>query len=58
MLDEQACHRLLHQGAPHKPYAYRSVQPGLFSDIVMLQLPPGYGSAGPGSGVQPNPYFP
>jgi cytochrome o ubiquinol oxidase subunit 2 len=43
VLDDAAYRGLLRQSAANKPYTYRSVQPGLFDRIVMLQLPPGEG---------------
>jgi cytochrome o ubiquinol oxidase subunit II len=46
VLDEQAYRALLPQSVPPRPYTYRSVQPGLFADIVTLRLPPGDGPTG------------
>ena len=42
-LDEAAYRRLLAQTQNITPYTYRSVQPGLFDDIVEQRLPPGEG---------------
>jgi cytochrome o ubiquinol oxidase subunit 2 len=55
VLDDAAYRGLLRQSAANKPYTYRSVQPGLFDRIVMLQLPPGEGprSGRPGPDVKP-----
>ncbi|HVC30107.1 MAG TPA: hypothetical protein VND24_02895 [Steroidobacteraceae bacterium] len=46
VLDEQTYRGLLRQSVPPKPYTYRSVQPGLFADIVLRRLPPGEGPHG------------
>lgn len=46
VLDEQAYRGLLQQSVPPRPYTYRSVQPGLFADIVTQRLPPGDGPSG------------
>ena len=53
VLDEQTYRGLLRQSVPPKPYTYRSVQPGLFADIVMLKVPPGAGPRGGVPGVRP-----
>jgi cytochrome o ubiquinol oxidase subunit II len=42
-LDETAYRGLLKQSSDIKPYAYGSVAPGLFDDIVLQKLPPGTG---------------
>ena len=42
-LDEAAYRKLLMQTQNITPYTYRSVQPGLFDDIVEQRLPPGEG---------------
>ena len=42
-LDESAYRKLLTQTQNVSPYTYRSVQPGLFDDIVEQRLPPGEG---------------
>jgi len=42
-LDEAAYRELLRQTQNVAPYTYRSVQPGLFNDIVEQRLPPGEG---------------
>lgn len=42
-LDEAAYRKLLVQTQNVSPYTYRSVQPGLFDDIVEQRLPPGEG---------------
>ena len=42
-LDEAAYRKLLAQTQNISPYTYRSVQPGLFDDIVEQRLPPGEG---------------
>ncbi|MGA7541350.1 MAG: hypothetical protein WBW93_21520 [Steroidobacteraceae bacterium] len=52
-LDSQAYRGLLRQSTVPKPYTYRSVQPGLFADIVMQRLPPGEGPAGAAAKVDP-----
>ena len=52
-LDDNAYRALLRQSVPAHPYTYRSVRPGLFSDIVMLRLPPGEGPRGGVTGVHP-----
>jgi cytochrome o ubiquinol oxidase subunit 2 len=43
VLDDAAYRGLLRQSAGIQPYTYRSVEPGLFDRIVMLQLPRGEG---------------
>jgi cytochrome o ubiquinol oxidase subunit 2 len=43
VLDEAAYRELLRQTQNVSPYTYRSVQPGLFDDIVEQRLPPGEG---------------
>jgi cytochrome o ubiquinol oxidase subunit 2 len=43
VLDEAAYRKLLRQTQNVTPYTYRSVQPGLFEDIVEQRLPPGEG---------------
>jgi cytochrome o ubiquinol oxidase subunit 2 len=43
VLDEAAYRELLKQTENVSPYTYRSVQPGLFDDIVEQRLPPGEG---------------
>ena len=43
VLDESAYRGLLTQSQNVTPYTYRSVQPGLFDDIVEQRLPPGEG---------------
>jgi cytochrome o ubiquinol oxidase subunit II len=43
VLDEAAYRKLLKQSQDVSPYTYRSVQPGLFDDIVEQRLPPGEG---------------
>ena len=43
VLDEAAYRELLKQSQNVSPYTYRSVQPGLFNDIVQQRLPPGAG---------------
>jgi cytochrome o ubiquinol oxidase subunit 2 len=43
VLDEAAYRELLKQTQNVTPYTYRSVQPGLFDDIVEQRLPPGEG---------------
>ena len=43
VLDEAAYRQLLKQTQDVSPYTYRSVQPGLFDDIVEQRLPPGEG---------------
>ena len=53
VLDEQSYRGLLRQSVPARPYTYRSVQPGLFANIVLLRLPPGEGPHGGVSSVQP-----
>ena len=52
-LDDDAYRALLKQSVPAHPYTYRSVRAGLFSDIVMLRLPPGEGPRGAGADVHP-----
>ena len=52
-LDDPAYRELLQQSVPPHPYTYRSVRPGLFSDIVMQRLPPGYGPTGEVPNVHP-----
>ena len=56
VLDEGAYRKLLKQSQDVSPYTYRSVQTGLFDDIVEQRLPPGEGpraaqSAAAGSAV-------
>jgi cytochrome o ubiquinol oxidase subunit 2 len=51
VLDDDAYRALLKQSVPAHPYTYRSVRPGLFSDIVTLRLPPGEGPRGGVSNV-------
>jgi cytochrome o ubiquinol oxidase subunit 2 len=53
VLDDDAYRALLQQSVPAHPYTYRSVRPGLFADIVMQKLPPGYGPRGGTPGVHP-----
>jgi cytochrome o ubiquinol oxidase subunit II len=53
VLDAQAYRGLLRQSVPPAPYTYRSVEPGLFADIVTLKLPPGEGPRGSVPGGQP-----
>jgi cytochrome o ubiquinol oxidase subunit 2 len=43
VLDEAAYRKLLRQSQDVSPYTYRSVQTGLFDDIVEQRLPPGEG---------------
>jgi cytochrome o ubiquinol oxidase subunit 2 len=43
VLDEAAYRKLLVQSQNVSPYTYRSVQSGLFDDIVEQRLPPGEG---------------
>jgi cytochrome o ubiquinol oxidase subunit II len=43
VLDETAYRKLLKQSQDISPYTYRSVQSGLFEDIVAQRLPPGEG---------------
>jgi cytochrome o ubiquinol oxidase subunit 2 len=43
VLDEASYRELLKQSEHVSPYTYRSVQPGLFNDIVQQKLPPGAG---------------
>jgi cytochrome o ubiquinol oxidase subunit 2 len=43
VLDEAAYRKLLRQSQDVSPYNYRSVQAGLFEDIVEQRLPPGEG---------------
>ena len=45
VLDEAAYRNLLKQSQNVTPYTYRSVQTGLFDDIVEQRLPPGEGPA-------------
>jgi len=52
-LDDAAYRELLQQSVPPHPYTYRSVRPGLFADIVMLRLPPGYGPGGAAPNARP-----
>jgi hypothetical protein len=42
-LDEGAYRNLLRQSQNVSPYTFRSVQAGLFDDIVEQRLPPGEG---------------
>jgi cytochrome o ubiquinol oxidase subunit 2 len=51
-LDSQAYRVLLRQSTD-APHTYRSVQPGLFADIVMQRLPPGEGPRGGVPDVRP-----
>ena len=53
VLDEQSYRQLLRQSVPPHPYTYRSVQPGLFADIVTLRLSPGNGPRAGAPGVHP-----
>ncbi|MGH8291269.1 MAG: cytochrome ubiquinol oxidase subunit II [Steroidobacteraceae bacterium] len=53
VLDEQAYRGLLRQSVPAQPYTYRSVEPGLFANIVLRRLPPGEGPRGGGPSVHP-----
>ncbi len=53
VLDDAAYRKLLQQSVPPRPYTYRSVRPGLFSDIVLLRLPPGEGPKGGVPNVHP-----
>lgn len=53
VLDDNAYRVLLRQSVPPKPYTYRSVQPGLFADIVLKKLPPGEGPQGGVPSVHP-----
>ncbi len=43
VLDEAAYRGLLRQSMSVRPYTYRSVEPGLFENIVLEKLPPGEG---------------
>jgi cytochrome o ubiquinol oxidase subunit II len=43
VLDDQSYRELLHQTMSVQPYTYRSVQAGLFDDIVLQKLPKGEG---------------
>jgi cytochrome o ubiquinol oxidase subunit 2 len=43
LLDDSAYRALLKQTSNVRPYAYGSVRPGLFDDIVLQRLPPGTG---------------
>ena len=56
-LDEAAYRQLLKQSQDVSPYTYRSVQTGLFEEIVQQRLPPGEGPAtaqsAPSSSVVP-----
>jgi cytochrome o ubiquinol oxidase subunit II len=52
-LDDAAYRGLLQQSVPPHPFTYGSVRPGLFADIVMQRLPPGYGPTDAGSDVHP-----
>ncbi len=54
-LDEAAYRALLRQSDHVKPYAYGSVQPGLFDAVVTQKLPPGQGprTGRPGPDVSP-----
>jgi cytochrome o ubiquinol oxidase subunit II len=45
VLDEAAYRKLLKQSQDVNPYTYRSVQTGLFEEIVEQKLPPGEGPA-------------
>jgi cytochrome o ubiquinol oxidase subunit 2 len=50
-LDDAAYRELLQQSVPPHPYTYSSVRSGLFADIVMQRLPPGYGPGGAAADV-------
>jgi cytochrome o ubiquinol oxidase subunit II len=50
-LDDAAYRELLRQNVPAHPYTYSSVRQGLFADIVMQRLPPGYGPTDPAANV-------
>lgn len=52
-LDDAAYRELLRQSVPPHPYTYGSVRAGLFADIVMQRLPPGYGPTDAVSDVHP-----
>jgi cytochrome o ubiquinol oxidase subunit 2 len=52
-LDDAAYRGLLQQSVPAHPYTYSSVRAGLFADIVMQRLPPGYGPTDALPNVQP-----
>jgi cytochrome o ubiquinol oxidase subunit 2 len=52
-LDDAAYRELLQQSVPPHPYTYRSVRQGLFADIVMQKLPPGYGPTGAAPNADP-----
>jgi cytochrome o ubiquinol oxidase subunit II len=52
-LDDAAYRELLQQSVPAHPYTYSSVRPGLFSDIVLQKLPPGYGPRSEVPNVRP-----
>ncbi len=51
-LDEAAYRGLLRQSMSVKPYTYRSVEPGLFQNIVLGKLPPGEGPRSPLPGAR------
>ena len=53
VLDDAGYRDLLRQSVPPHPYTYGSVRPGLFADIVMQRLPPGYGPTGGVPNVRP-----
>ena len=53
VLDAKTYRGLLRQSVPPAPYTYRSVEPGLFADIVTLKLPPGEGPRGAVPGAHP-----
>jgi cytochrome o ubiquinol oxidase subunit II len=44
VLDDTAYRTLLQPSSAVRPYSYRSVEPGLFSAIVLQRLPPGSGT--------------
>jgi cytochrome o ubiquinol oxidase subunit 2 len=52
-LDDTAYRGLLQQSVPPHPYTYSSVRAGLFADIVMQRLPPGYGPTDAATNVHP-----
>ena len=52
-LDDAAYRELLRQSVPSHPYTYSSVRTGLFTDIVMQRVPPGYGPTDAVSDVHP-----
>ena len=53
VLDGRAYRGLLRQSLVAEPYTYRSVQPGLFADIVLQRLPEGEGPRHGLPGVHP-----